>query len=721
MMKKFALLAVIIPCVMAAAAAAQTAVPPLTIEQIVEIRHPYSPAWSPDGRHIAFLWDHDGVDNLYVADAGGQGDPVAVTQFTEGKVRSFFWGRDNQTLYFPHDGDLWRGSASGGAPSAVWTTPAAESSIAASPDNSRVAFARASGTAPNSGADLVVRDLASGQETRVAHDPTNIADVRWSKDGSHLAYVGGFRIVDHPEMPPYSGDKIIYRNIEVTPGRLMVVAAAGGTPVTAGQLGEYEQASWVDAGHLVYDHQENQYKTRIIYVANASGGGPRVAHRDVEEKFWSIPEDSGSPGQASPDGKWILFISDRDGWDHLYVVPAAGGQAVQLTRGEFEAWRPQWSHDSRRIAFDANEPGHPGDRHLGIVDLSAGPERATVTMITAGRGTDTAPQWSPDDSRLVYQHTDPQHSADLYVMEARQGGKPAQISESMPAEVRKHTFVEPQFIHYAGPDGKQVGAWLFVPKNLDPSKKHAAIVWIHGDGINQNYDGWHIERNYAVYYSFHQYLLEKGYVVIAPDYRGSLGYGRDWRTGVYMDIGGNDAKDAYMAANYLKTLHYVDPDRIGVWGLSYGGFFTLISLTDNPTWFRCGVDVAGVVDFGMYYQDPYHNGWTVSRIGLPSQNPKVYEQTAVIHRMDQLQRPLLILHGTPDVNVPYLESVRLIDQLLKLGKDDLFSFMVYPGEYHYFDRGHILRDAWHRVDHFFEVNLEHDKGGQESQSRRAAP
>ena len=138
-------------------------------------------------------------------------------------------------------------------------------------------------------------------------------------------------------------------------------------------------------------------------------------------------------------------------------------------------------------------------------------------------------------------------------------------------------------MHYPGPDGKPVPAWLFVPKNLDRTKKHAAIVWIHPDGVNQNYDGWHADRNDAVYYEFHQYLLQQGYVVIAPDYRGSIGYGRDWRNDVYMDVGGKDAKDARMAATYLKTLGYVDPSRIGVWGLSYGGFFTLLAVTQEPT------------------------------------------------------------------------------------------------------------------------------------------
>ena len=197
--------------------------------------------------------------------------------------------------------------------------------------------------------------------------------------------------------------------------------------------------------------------------------------------------------------------------------------------------------------------------------------------------------------------------------------------------------------------------------------------------MNQNYDGWHVERNYAVYYSFHQDLLQGGYVVIAPDYRGSIGYGSAWREGVYMDVGGKDFRDAAMSAAYLKTLPYVDSNRIGVWGLSYGGFFTLLAMTEMPTTFRAAVDVAGVADYAMYDEDPYHGGWTASRIGTPEQNPSVHAQASPLSHVDRLVRPLLVLHGTADVNVPYLHSVRLIDELLKEGKGGLVDFMTVPG------------------------------------------
>jgi dipeptidyl aminopeptidase/acylaminoacyl peptidase len=561
------------------------------------------------------------------------------------------------------------------------------------------------------GAELFVRSLADGKEIRVAHDDHSIAGVSWSPDGVHLGFTTGSQIVHHDEAPSYSGAKIIYTVTERTPGQAYVAsiptasrAANDAKLVAIGTPDGFGGVRWIDATHVVFDRQSSDYKKRTIYVAQISGGAPKVAHEDVDDKFWSAPGDAGWSAQPSPDGKWIAFLSDRDGWDHIYVVPSSGGEAVQITKGRFEAWRPSWSHDSTRIAFDANEPDHPGDRHLGIATINGDPARATITMITAGRGTDIAAVWSPDDKRLVYQRTDTRNSADLYAI-AVADPKPARLSDSMPAGVDRSAFVEPELVHYPGPDGQQVPGWLFVPKNLDRSKKHPAIVWIHGDGINQNYDGWHVQRNYAVYYSFHQYLLQKGYVVFAPDYRGSIGYGKAWRQGVYMDVGGNDAKDAWMSAKYLKTLAYVDADRIGVWGLSYGGFFTLIAVTDQPKLFRAGVDVAGVADYAMYYNDPYHGGWTTSRIGTPEQNPKVYAQASPISHVDRLERPLLILHGTSDVNVPYLHSVRLVDELLKKGKGDLVTFMVYPGEFHYFTREHVLRDAWHRVEDFFAANL----------------
>ena len=678
-------------------AAEQPAAPKLTINQLVDIKHPSNPIWSPDGARVLFTWERAGIANLYVGD--GTSAPKALTNYDAGAVGNAFWG-DAQTVYFARGGDLWRVGVTGGAPVAVWTTPAAESNIVVSPDNARFAFVRGG----RGGADLVVRGLTDAKETVIAHDAKSLAGLAWSPDSRHISYAAGADSIRHEQAPEYSGAKIIYTITERTPSQAYVVSSTGGTPVAIGTSGGGGMR-WLDAGHVVFDRTSADSKTRTNYVAEIATGAVRVAREDVDEKFWSITGDAGANLLPSPDGKWLAVVSDRDGWDHIYVLPSAGGAAVQVTKGRFEAWRPQWSPDGTRLAFDANEPDRPGVRHLGLATINGNPATATITMITSGRGTNTAPLWSPDGKRLVYQHTDPQNSADLFTVEAKAGATPVRVSDSMPAGVDRTMFVAPEFVHYPGPDGQQVPGWLYMPKGLDRSRKHPAIVWIHGDGVNQNYDGWHVQRNYAVYSSVHQYLLQQGYVVFMPDYRGSIGYGRAWRQGVYMDVGGKDAKDAWMAANYLKTLPYVDMDHVGVWGLSYGGFFTLIAATDQPTLYRAAIDVAGVVDYAMYYEDPYHGGWTASRIGTPGQNPAVYAQASPISHIDRLQRPLLILHGTADVNVPYLHSVRLIDAALAKGKGGLIDFMTYPGEFHYFTREHVLRDAWQRVDRFFAKHL----------------
>jgi dipeptidyl aminopeptidase/acylaminoacyl peptidase len=699
----------------------------LTIEQLIDIKHPSNPMWSPDGRSVVFLWDRAGVSNIFVADAAAANAPRELP-LAGATLAGAFWSRDGRTLFVSKGGDLWRVPIDGGAPSAVWTTEPVESNIAASPDGSRVAFVRPSASAAGrarstdgrDASDLMVRSLTDNSESLLTRvEDRVVGGVGWSPDGKSLVFTSSPKTIRHDQTPQYSGTKIIYTINENVPGEMLVIPAAGGKPTRLGAGGGFGVRRWLDARHFLIDRTSADFKRRTTLLVDIAAGEPatgapgppradreaKALHEEVEEKFWSMTGDAGGNAQPSPDGRWVAFLSDRDGWDHLYVMPAAGGEAVQITKGKFEAWRPAWSPDSTRIAFDANVPDHYGTRQIYVATIAGEPSRATIAPITIGRGTNIAPVWSPDGSRLLYQHTDPQNSADLWTTAATVGSTPVRLTDSMPASMDRSQFVEPEMVHYPGPDGQQVPAWLFVPKNLDRSRKHPAIVWIHGDGVNQSYDGWHVQRNYAVYYSFHQYLLQQGYIVIAPDYRGSIGYGRAWREGVYMDVGGKDAKDAWMAALHLKTLGYVDTERIGVWGLSYGGFFTLIAVTDQPKLFRAAVDVAGVADYAMYYEDPYHGGWTTSRIGTPEQNPAVYAQASPLAHVDRLERPLLVLHGTSDVNVPYLHSVRLIDELMKKDKGALVSFMTYPGEFHYFTREHVLRDAWRRVEDFFDANL----------------
>jgi len=224
----------------------------LTIEQLVEIKHPSDPAWSPDGRHVAFTWDRAGVANLYVANADGHGQPVAVTSFTEGQIEQAFWAEDSQTVYFPHDGHLWQaaiGASGGGSAKPAWTNTGHESEFAFSPDAKRFAFVRSSGGDDGAAhkSDLVIRTLADGSESVVAQDNVSIAHPIWSPDGASLAYTAGSKTINHDETPGYSGKKIIYRIWEFVPGQIFAVKIAGGQPVAIGSPGEYGGLAWIDA------------------------------------------------------------------------------------------------------------------------------------------------------------------------------------------------------------------------------------------------------------------------------------------------------------------------------------------------------------------------------------------------------------------------------------------------------------------------------------------
>ncbi|PYQ90427.1 MAG: hypothetical protein DMG03_00625 [Acidobacteria bacterium] len=423
----------------------------LAIEQLIDIRHPSSPSWSPDGAHLAYLSERGG----------------------------FFWSADGSRVYFPRAGDLWQAPIAGGSPTAVWTTKDAETNITPSADRSSVAFARSR--------ELIVRSLVDGKETVWVRLPEGIGAISWAPDGKHIVFDAGAKTIRHEQTPDYSGAKITYTIFERRRGETWQVPGDS-QPVRIARtaLGNLR---WIDAAHWVSE-RVSDFKDREIIIGGLTPESGRPVYEERDEKFWSIPGQAEPNALPSPDGKWIAFISDRDGWDHLYVMPSDGArrlqpsEAIQITKGKFEAWRPAWSRDSTRIAFDANEPDRPGDRHIGVATINNDPSHPSVMRITSGRGTDTSPVWAPDGTKIVYQHTDAHNSADLFIVDVA-ARTSVRLSDSMPASIDRAAFVEPQFVHYPGPDGQQVPGWLFVPKNLDRTRKHPAIVWIHGDGVNQ--------------------------------------------------------------------------------------------------------------------------------------------------------------------------------------------------------------------------------------------
>jgi dipeptidyl aminopeptidase/acylaminoacyl peptidase len=672
----------------------------ITIDRIADIKYPTEQTWSPDGKTIAFLWDAAGKQDLFMVRPGEP--PIALTDFPmdpatwRSDIGHFEWTSPDQII-FAHQGGLWTVSTGARKPSRLAGFEGVMN-FALSRDRQQIAFVRKG--------QVWVASLTAKTERQLTHLPENLnpGGVSLSPDEQYVSF-NAARSAEEAFPMPFNGDRMrVFRNVtwDTHMGVISVYATAGdptwiATGEATGGGGAFGGGTqWVEGPAIVRQEFSPDHKTRRIEVTNVVDGSTRVLWHDYDPAYITLT--GGARTVASPDGKWVAFVSDRTGWPHIYVIPAdatSESQARQLSTGNFGDGYAAWSPDSKKIAWAHSVDGNQMERFISIVDAASG----RIEPIVTARGVNFDPSFSPDGAMLAYSRTAVEHPLEVYAVAAHPGATPERLTNSLPPEIKVEDLTAPVMVHYRSrADGKPVPATLIVRRNLDKSQKHPAIIWIHGSGSDQNYLGWH-PGAYRMYYSMNQYFAQQGYVVLTPDYRGSSGYSRDWAVGDYMDMGGAESKDVAAGADYLKTLPYVDPDRIGVWGLSYGGFMTLQAVTTTPALFRCAIDVAGVGDWATWSSGSY----TVARLGTPVTNPQGFYTSAPVRHLDKLQRPLLILQGTYDTNVPTWETLAVIDQLEKLGKP--FDMAFYPGEIHFFRRAYVLRDAWRRSELFFDEYL----------------
>jgi dipeptidyl aminopeptidase/acylaminoacyl peptidase len=391
-----------------------------------------------------------------------------------------------------------------------------------------------------------------------------------------------------------------------------------------------------------------------------------------------------------PDGRFV-FASEESGWSHLYLAEP-GGTIRPLTSGEWEVRGATLTRDRSRWILSASRE-HPSDDHLYVLPAGGG----DLTPLTDGVGRNTGVP-SPDGERLALIHSDNVNLPDLFLMDlaAGAGAEPARITASGTDRFYEYPLTRPEMVSFPHPDGDPVWAALFLPE--EPNDQRAAVLHIHGGGYRQfAHRGWSV-YGYNGHLGFIHHLLQQGYTVLDFDYRGSAGFGRDYRTDIYRSMGQKDVDGAVAGVEYLVEEHGIDPDRIGMYGISYGGFFTLMSLFRYPGVFAAGVSDDGVTDW-FHYSD----GWTSRILGLPQDDPEPFRLSSPIYHAEGLADPLLISHGVIDDNVHFQDAVRLVQRLIELEKD--FEVMYYPIERHGFRTESSRYDYYRRVDRHFRIHL----------------
>jgi dipeptidyl aminopeptidase/acylaminoacyl peptidase len=439
-------------------------------------------------------------------------------------------------------------------------------------------------------------------------------------------------------------------------------------------------------------------KDRWIVLLDPETGKSRVLdwlHDDAWIREVRGGFGGGGVAEFLPDDRRIWFVSEKDGWAHLYTldVTAAEPQSKQLTSGRWEITSAELAPDKQHFHIVSTEK-HPGERHVYSLGLEGG-ARAKITAQTGSH----SPEVSPDGTLLANVHSYSNKPPELYLMKNEPGSPMTQITTTPVEAWRSFAWADPKVLTFKARDGVDVYARLFTPEMLGAKRDPArpGVIFVHGAGYAQN-----AHRYWASYfreYMFHNLLASRGYVVLDVDYRASSGYGRDWRTAIYRHMGGKDLDDIVDGARYLVTAEKVDPKRIGLYGGSYGGFITLMAMFTAADTFAAGAALRPVTDWAHY-----NHGYTAGILNQPQDDPEAYAQSSPIYFAQNLKGALLICHGIVDTNVHFQDSVRLVQRLIELRKEN-WELAVYPVENHGFTEATSWADEYKRILTLFETNL----------------
>jgi dipeptidyl aminopeptidase/acylaminoacyl peptidase len=664
----------------------------------------------------------------------------------ENQLGNFEWSPDSKRLVFSYGGDLYVFTPGSGKPTRLTQTQTAE----AGPrflDNNRILYSQ--------NGNLFVWNLTDNlviQVTKEADQAKFIAvtNATPNKEGSLVAYV----VSDNSKqralvVPDYLGEFVVGGG----PRRgwsdqKVFVTLADGSRDTPFEIklpkqegvGNIRSIKWAaDERSVIVDRVDKDLKRRqLFYIHNVGAKDEQIilVTEETDDK-WQAPLSAIVEPNPKDDSE-LFFTSERDGFNHIYLaklqaetravasVPAGGEQVAtssdpryltgnvkitQLTKVNRQIEWARWDPRVDQIFFLSTMNGS-ANRTIAAVNLDG----KVMAQPTAQQlsGMIEGPQISTEstDVRAVYGSSTWKWPTELYSQRlcfgiyqcssTESAALPIRLTRTVPAAFESRRWNEPRFADIPTRDGKEIiKSKIYVPTGFDKTKKYPMVIFVHGAGYLQNtINGW---NNYYREFMFNELLAQKGYVVLDIDYRGSAGYGREWRTDVYDFLGGKDYDDHLDALDYMIKNYAVDPKRVGVYGGSYGGFMAEMLAFRAPEKIAAAAALRPVADWKNYYASS--PGYTAQRLGFPDKNPEAYKRSSPITYADGLSTHLLILHGMSDTNVHVQDSIQLVEKLVRLGKTPYFETMFYPSENHGFERPESWTDEYERILAFFEKYL----------------
>ncbi len=653
-----------------------------SLKDIMSYAFPSHLIVSPVGDRIAWVFNQEGRRNIWVAE-GPDYEPRLLTQYTQddgqelsdltfnfdGTVIVYVRGGDaNRAGEYPNptsnpDGvrqEIWAVDFEGNAP---WLLGVGRNPVV-SPAENKVIFSTRAG--------IYSADIADRAEAKVLFQARGRNDsLVYSPDGSKLAFTSSRE--DHSFIGIYEFSS--HRISWISPSVDM-----DGYPAWS-PCGKYLAfIRFPGRTGLTFGREGRPFS---IWVADIEKG--------IATQVWLCPNDSGGFAQYYPVEtlRWaangrLLFYSEHEDWLHLYSLALEDKSVICLSPGEYEVEDSFLSKDGGTVFYNSNS-GDTDRRHLWTIPVTGG----KATLLTPGAGLEWSPRLTSKSGDLVLLCSTAFQPAAPAILKKSAKEKRLLAPEVMPESFPSNDLVEPRQVVIKAPDGLNIHCQLFLPKDAKSDDKRPAVIFMHGGPIRQMMLGWHMRGYYHNAYALNQYLANKGYVVLSVNYRAGIGYGYAFRTAPNQGPrGASEYQDIVAAGRYLQNRPDVDPNKIGLWGGSYGGFLTAMGLARNSELFAAGVDLHGVHDWSLRARRRNGGGWDIQGEDLMS----VAYQSSPVADVDFWTSPVLFVHGDDDRNVDFIQTTDLVLRLRKLSKAKI-ELLIIPDEIH----GFLKHENWMKV------------------------